>query len=60
MEIFTIPLWLVLLIALLAVAIGWKVIKFAVKILLALILILAIFASIDFIWPHISDLISTL
>lgn len=53
MLIFHMPLWLIFLIAIIVVLIGWKIIKFALKILIALILIFALLMAADIILPYI-------
>jgi len=57
MLIFHMPLWLIFLIAIIVVLIGWKIIKFALKILIALILIFALFMAADIILPYIHSFI---
>lgn len=48
-----IPLWLIFLIAIIVVLIGWKIIKFALKVFIALIIIFGILVVASFILPHI-------
>ncbi|MGC9307377.1 MAG: hypothetical protein ACP5FL_01215 [Thermoplasmatota archaeon] len=50
-----IPLWLLFLIVILVLFIGWKLIKFAVKLLVILVLIFAILVAADLIWPYLSS-----
>lgn len=50
-----IPLWLLFLIVILVLFIGWKLIKFAVKLLIILVLIFAILVAADLIWPYLSS-----
>lgn len=50
-----IPLWLLFLIVILVLFIGWKLIKFAVKLLVILVLIFAILIAADLIWPYLSS-----
>jgi len=57
MLIFHMPLWLIFLIAIIVVLIGWKIIKFALKILIALILIFALLMAADIILPYIHSFI---
>lgn len=52
-----IPLWLVFLIAIIVVLIGWKIIKFALKALIALILIFGLLMAADIILPYIHSFI---
>jgi len=48
-----IPLWLILLIAIIVVFIGWKIIKFAVKVFIVLVLIFLLIMIADLILPYI-------
>jgi len=57
MLVFHVPLWLIFLIAIIVVLIGWKIIKFALKILIALILIFALLMAADIILPYIHSFI---
>lgn len=50
-----IPLWLLFLIVILVLFIGWKLVKFAVKLLIILVLIFAILVAADLIWPYLSS-----
>ena len=50
-----IPLWLLFLIVILILFIGWKLIKFAVKLLIVLVLIFAILMAADLILPYLSS-----
>ena len=50
-----IPLWLLFLLVILVLFIGWKLIKFAVKLLIILVLIFAILVAADLIWPYLSS-----
>jgi hypothetical protein len=50
-----IPLWLLFLIIILVLFIGWKLIKFAVKLLIILVLIFGILLIGDLIWPVLSS-----
>ena len=50
-----IPLWLLFLLVILVLFIGWKLIKFAVKLLIILVLIFAILIAADLIWPYLSS-----
>ncbi len=47
-----IPLWLIFLIAIIVVFIGWKIIKFALKIFIALAIIFGILVVASFILPY--------
>ena len=48
-EIFgSLPLWIILLIGIIVVLIAWKIIKFAIKILLILIIAFLILLGLDF------------
>ena len=48
-EIFgSLPLWVILLIGIIVVLIAWKIIKFAIKILLILIIAFLILLGLDF------------
>jgi len=61
LEIFgSLPLWVVILIGLIVVVIAWKIIKFALKILLILIVTFLILMGLDFlgVFNFISDLLS--
>ena len=50
LEIFgSLPLWLILLIGIIIVLIAWKIIKFAIKILIILIVAFLILLGLDFI-----------
>jgi hypothetical protein len=48
-----IPLWLIFLIAIIVVFVGWKIIKFAVKLFIALVLIFLLLMIADMILPYI-------
>ncbi|MBS3772787.1 MAG: hypothetical protein KGY55_01145 [Candidatus Thermoplasmatota archaeon] len=50
-----IPLWLLFLIVILVLFIGWKLIKFAVKLLIILVLLFSILMIGDLIWPYLSS-----
>ncbi len=50
-----IPLWLVFFIVILVVFIGWKLIKFAVKLLILLVLVFGVLMIGDLIWPFIAS-----
>ena len=50
-----IPLWLLFLLVILVLFIGWKLIKFAVKFFIVLVLIFAILMAADLIWPYLSS-----
>lgn len=52
-----IPLWLLFLIVIVVLFIGWKLIKFAVKLLIILVLIFGILLIGDLIWPYLSPLL---
>ena len=63
LEIFgVLPLWLVILIGLIVVIIAWKIIKFAIKILLILIVAFLILMGLDIIgvFDFIQNLLSGL
>ena len=45
---FSIPLWLVILLIIGAILVGWKIVKFALKILLIIILLLLGIAALDY------------
>ena len=50
LEIFgSLPLWIILLIGLIVVLIAWKIIKFAIKILIILVIAFLILLGLDFI-----------
>lgn len=49
----SIPLWLIFLIAIIVVFVGWKIIKFAVKLFIALVLIFLLLMIADMILPYI-------
>jgi len=57
MMIFHIPLWLIFLIVIIVIFIGWKLVKFALKLLIILILIFGILMAADFLLPYIHNLI---
>ena len=57
MLIFGLPLWLLLLIVIIVIFIGWKLVKFALKALILLIVALALFMIADLVWPHIEPLL---
>jgi hypothetical protein len=60
-EIFgSLPLWIVILIGIIVVIIAWKIIKFALKILLVLIVSFAILLGLDLlgVFNFIAELIS--
>jgi hypothetical protein len=48
-----IPLWLIFLIAIIAAFIGWKIIKFALKVFIALVIIFGILVAASFVLPYI-------
>lgn len=56
MVIFGIPLWLLLLLIIVVVLIGWKLVKFALTLLVVLILVLGILTVVDMLWPHLTAL----
>ena len=61
LEIFgTFPLWLILLIGIIIVLIAWKFIKFAIKILLILIVAFLILFGLDFlgVFNYLQDFLS--
>lgn len=63
LELFgTLPLWSILLIGLIVVIVAWKLIKFAIKILLVLVVFFAILLGLDAlgIFNTIQNLISSL
>jgi len=45
---FILPLWAIFLIGILVVILAWKIIKFAIKFLLVVIVIFLIFMGLDF------------
>lgn len=53
----SIPLWLLFLIVIVVLFVGWKLIKFAVKLLIVLVLIFAVLAVGDLIWPYLQPLL---
>ena len=57
MLIFGLPLWLLLLIAIIVIFIGWKLVKFALTLLIFLIMALALFMIADLVWPYIEPLL---
>lgn len=57
MLIFGLPLWLLLLLAIIVIFIGWKLVKFALKVLILLIVALALFMIADLVWPYIEPLL---
>ena len=59
---FTLPLWAVFLGGLIVVVVAWKFIKFAIKILLILIIFFAILIGLDFlgVFNFIQDLLSNI
>jgi hypothetical protein len=56
MFLFGLPLWVLLLIAIVVILIGWKVIKFALKVLILMIVVVAILLLADLILPHLESL----
>ncbi len=50
-----IPLWLLFLIVIVVLFVGWKLIKFAVKLLIILVLIFGVLMIGDLIWPFIAS-----
>ena len=54
---FGLPLWALLLIAIVVILIGWKVVKFALKVLILLIVVVALLILADLIWPHLESLL---
>ncbi|MFO8133625.1 MAG: hypothetical protein R6U10_06835 [Thermoplasmatota archaeon] len=50
-----IPLWLLFLLIILALFIGWKLLKFAVTLLIVLVLIFVILMVGDLVWPYLSS-----
>ncbi len=59
---FTLPLWAVFLGGLIVVVVAWKFIKFAIKILLILIIFFAILIGLDFfnVFNNIQNLLSNI
>jgi len=57
MLIFHMPLWLIFLIVIIVVLIGWKIIKFALKALIALILIFGLLMAADIILSYVHSFI---
>jgi len=57
MLIFGLPLWLLLLIVIIVIFIGWKLVKFALKVLILLIIALALFMIVDLVLPYIEPLL---
>jgi hypothetical protein len=58
-EIFgSLPLWVILLIGIIVVLVAWKIIKFAIKILLILIIAFLILLGLDFL--NVFDFIQNL
>ena len=57
MLIFGLPLWLLLLIAIIVIFIGWKLVKFALTLFILLIMALALFMIADLVWPYIEPLL---
>ena len=59
---FTLPLWAVFLGGLIVVVVAWKFIKFAIKILLILIIFFAILIGLDFlgVFNFIQSLLSNI
>lgn len=51
----SIPLWLLFLIIIVVLFIGWKLIKFAVKLLIFLVLIFGVLMIADLIWPFLAS-----
>jgi len=61
LEIFgSLPLWAIILVGIIVVVIAWKVIKFALKILLVLIVAFAIMMGLDFlhVFEWIQDILA--
>ncbi len=61
LEIFgSLPLWAIILVGLIVVVIAWKIIKFALKILLVLIVSFAIMMGLDFlhVFEWIQDILA--
>ncbi len=50
-----IPLWLLFLIVILVLFIGWKLIKFGVTLLIILVLIFGLLMVGDLVWPYLSS-----
>ena len=52
---FGLPLWALLLIVIVAILIGWKIVKFALKALILLIVVVAMVMLADLVWPHLES-----
>jgi hypothetical protein len=57
MMFFGLPLWALLLIAIVVIFIGWKIVKFALTALILLIVVVAIVMFADLLWPHLETLL---
>jgi hypothetical protein len=59
---FTLPLWAIFLVGILLVLVAWKLIKFAIKIVLVLVVLFIILMGLDYfgIFDAIQGLVSTI